>query len=127
MDKTDMDGKTEKHSEAKNAADKERRRRLGEVLEEAGAATAQRGEAYGGPRPNMTAIARLWDAYVAVRLSVKAPDEPVVRPRDVPQMQILTKMGRTLTGGVDPDDLADEAGYADVTGQVVRDEEGGDG
>lgn len=81
-----------------------------DVLLEAWAVGARRGEEYGSPLENMGAIANRWGLHM-----VNAHGRPPgVDPVDVPLMMIDLKLARMETGAVTRDGLVDIAGYARV-------------
>lgn len=73
-----------------------------------------RAEQHGNMRENFENIARLWNAWIAIR---KEPTSELTA-YDVAQMMSLLKKARTQSGAHNPDDFVDDAGYAACAGQV---------
>ena len=64
---------------------------------------------YGSPIKSMSNIARLWSAYLGVR----------VNPEDVAHMMTLLKIARTRTGYLE-DNYVDAAGYQAIAADCAE-------
>lgn len=78
-----------------------------------------RAKTHGDKVENHRNIAALWNAYLGWRLD----DGHKLTPRDVALMMALLKIARTKTGGHNPDDYIDLAGYAGVAGEIAEHQE----
>lgn len=87
------------------------------VLEDAIAATADRGLNYGKPEQNFDRIARLWNVHVLNRYG---PETFVgLDALDVAQMMILMKIARLENNPRHLDSFVDIAGYAACGGEIA--------
>lgn len=69
----------------------------------------------GDKERSFSVIASLWDAYLSGR-KVQGP----VTPRDVAQMMVLLKIGRTIQGTPARDHFLDAAGYSAIAGELAE-------
>jgi hypothetical protein len=72
---------------------------------------AERGKAYGHPRPNHERIARLWSVILGVE----------VTPEQVALCMVQVKVSRLVQTPDHADSIDDIAGYAEVLRQIVDD------
>ncbi len=80
-----------------------------EILETARDLVAgERAEQHGDFQANMDVIAAMWTAYTGHRFEA----------RDVAWMMALVKIARERTGGDNPDNAIDVAGYAGIAGAL---------
>ena len=71
---------------------------------------------HGDKLENHAKIARLWNAYLAIRPA--RPKDPL-SALDVAHMMVLLKVARTQLGGFNEDDWRDMAGYAGVAAEIA--------
>jgi hypothetical protein len=85
------------------------------VLEKALDLTSgERAKQHGDKRANHANIAGLWSSYLGVPIN----------PGQVAVMMVLLKAARTKSGGFNPDDFIDMAGYAGVAIECFADPAG---
>lgn len=78
------------------------------LLQAAALVGGDRARQHGDYRANMNAIAVMWTAYTGRRFEA----------RDVAWMLALVKIARERTGGDNPDNAIDVAGYAGIAGAL---------
>lgn len=71
---------------------------------------------HGTKERSFQVIADLWNAYIQGLPSV------VLSPRDVAQLMVLMKVGRSLAGDPIEDHFLDAAGYAAIAGELAATE-----
>ncbi len=88
-----------------------------DVLEQAMAAVAERGEAYGEVRENFARIAEFWTVWLRQRGLLS--DGAVLAPRDVAMLNDLQKNARLIETPDHVDSIVDKAGYAACYGACI--------
>lgn len=73
---------------------------------------------HGTKERSFQVIADLWNAYLQGRQTVQ------ISPRDVAQLMVLMKVGRSLAGDPIEDHFLDAAGYAAIAGELAAKEMG---
>lgn len=96
---------------------REARVTAGGVLREAADLVGgDRAQMHGDKDENHGKIARLWNAYLAIRQA--RPKDPL-SALDVAHMMVLLKVARTQHGSFNEDDWRDMAGYAGVAAEIA--------
>jgi hypothetical protein len=88
--------------------------RAAAVLDQAAKIVRARGRTHGEPLHNHSNIARLWNAYLAVRANPAAP----ITAADAATMMLLVKLARMHTGRFNADDDLDVVGYGAVLADI---------
>ena len=74
---------------------------------------------YGSPENSFKVIAALWNAYLAGDfLDEIAPEDAIIKPKDVAAMLALLKIARIASGNAKEDNWVDLAGYAACGGEI---------
>lgn len=73
---------------------------------------------HGEKERSFAVIAALWNAYLQGR---KAP-QAALSPRDVAQLMVLLKIGRSIQGTPSRDHFLDAAGYSAIAGEIADSE-----
>jgi len=85
------------------------------LLKAAELVSGDRARQHGDKLDNHTKIATLWNAWLLVRRNPASE----LTAFDVAQMMSLLKKARTQSGGYNPDDLIDDAGYTGVAAEIA--------
>lgn len=80
--------------------------------------SGDRDRQHGAKSENFQNIANMWNAYLH-GTGALAMGTVGIRAHDVPNMMVLMKVARTLTGEFNPDDYIDMAGYAGCGGEIA--------
>lgn len=77
--------------------------------------SGERQNQHGDKKENMSKIAVLFNAWLAIRTDPAAP----LDAHDVAQMMSLMKKARTQSGSFNLDDYVDDVGYTAIAGEVA--------
>ena len=75
-----------------------------------------RASQHGDKVQNHQCIADVWNGYLKARRTAGKPDE--LTAEDVANLMECLKIARRQTGGFNPDDYVDGAGYAACAGEI---------